>query len=88
MLQDYSRYNKKNTAISSIKLDHMKFKIFDAFDLQKLQLYVAQSNIISSHSVKIELDLEKRYMVKIRFYSKWPKYYSDLNKKEWHFSLY
>lgn len=29
------------------------------FDLKKLQLYVAQSNIISYHSVKIELDLEK-----------------------------
>ena len=29
------------------------------FDLQKFQFYVAQSNIISSHSVKIELDLEK-----------------------------
>lgn len=29
------------------------------FDLKKLQLYVVQSNIISSHSVKIELDLEK-----------------------------
>lgn len=37
----------------------MKLRIFDGFDLKKLQLYVAQSNIISSHSVKIELDLEK-----------------------------
>ena len=49
----------KNTAIRIIKLDHMKLRIFDGFDLKKLQLYVAQSNIISSHSVKIELDLEK-----------------------------
>ena len=60
----------ENTAISTIKLNHMKLQIFDAFDPQKLQLYVAQSNIISSHSVKIELDLEKRYMVRIRFCSK------------------
>lgn len=28
------------------------------FDLKNLQLYVAQSNIISFHSVKIELDLK------------------------------
>ena len=28
------------------------------FDLNNLQLYVAQSNIISFHSVKIELDLK------------------------------
>ena len=66
----------------------MKLRIFDGFDLKKLQLYVAQSNIISSHSVKIELDLEKWYMVRISFCSKWPEYYNDLNKTEWHFCLY
>lgn len=34
-------------------------------DLQELPLYVAQSNVISSLSLKIKFDLEKLYMVRL-----------------------